>query len=400
MDIARPQSRLHADRQVGHIWTVVYSKCWSDVCFSVDSFQDMPAHIVNEILYQLQDGSSSTLVRHNTDETTIFPDSSHIPASLLYNLSTGQLYRSVPRPYSPRDVHIPTNLTASHPHTQSVLSGSAGGRGQRKKTVTLPPVKKTSFSRQLSKSPRSVLCASDPPALHKHQDHHTLTVHQTLLPTTSFPPPSSVTLSNHPFTCHNHVRYPLGNPAVPRTPQQPSPDPLLAPYSCQPSRHGHHKGCQNSFLQVCPAHVHNTRLVTLHSWADNTTEARKPWPPLLSPLSEETAPMDLPLVPEGSTGAVHLPPLPSPCPDTPSLPLSPPLSYSTTCVSPDHMHMGAEIHGDQLVLESEGKQVVHPLRDTSRASMGGANMLDTTPTSVGVTNGIQAPPPTANEDVS
>ena len=63
------------------------------------------------------------------------------------------------------------------------------------------------------------------------------------------------------------------------------------------------------------------------------------------------------------------------------------------------MHVGAEIRGDQLVLERGGEQVVHPLRDTSQASMGGASGVEATPLLVGVTSGSQAPPPTATEEV-
>ena len=288
---------------------------------------------------------------------------------------------------------IPTAVTTSHPDIQSIPRGV----GRRKATATLPPVQKTSFSRQLSQSPLSVLRTTESAALHKHQDHNPLTIHRALLPTTSFLQPSSVP-PLHPPPSHSS-RYPLGNPTVPRTPQQPSPDPLLAPYLPPCTRHGGPSGCQNTFLQVCPAHVHNTRLVTLHSWVDNTSEVpevRKPWAPLLSPLSEETGPIHSPLGPKRGTATVHLPPLPTPPPppDTPSFPLPTPPSYSTTCLSPDHMHMDAEIHGDQLVLEREGEQVVHPLRDTSQASMSGANMLTT---GVGVANGIEAPPPTAND---
>lgn len=352
----------------------------------------MPAHIVNEILYQLHNDSSPTLTpptstRQSVDETTNFPDSSHIPASLLCNLSTGQLYSSVPGASLKREIHIPTTATTSHPHVQSVPRGV----GRRKTTATLPPLKKkTSFSRQLSQSPLSVLRTNEPAALPKHQDHTPLTIHRALLPTTSFLQPSSVPSLNPPPS--HSSRYPLGNPTIPRIPQQPSPNPLLAPPY---TGHGGPSGCHNTFLQVCPAHVHNTRLVTLHGWVDEGPEVRTPWAPLMSPLSEETTePTDSPLGPKRGTATVHLPPLPTPPPDTPSFPLPPPPSYSTTCLSPDHMHMDAEIHDDKLVLEREGEQVVHPLRDTSQASVSGANMLTTR---VGVANGIQAPPPTAND---
>lgn len=345
----------------------------------------MPSQIVNEILYQLHNDSSTTLTphtstRHSVDETTDFPDSSHIPASLLCNLSTGQLHRSVPGPRPQREIHIPTTVTTTHPHIQSVPRS-----GGQRKTATVPPVqKKTSFSRQLSQSPLSVLRTTQPAALPEHQDHNTVTILRTLLPTTSFSQPSSVPLSHPPSSLTS--RYPLGNPTVPRVPQQLSSDPLLAPY---PPTNAGRSGCQNSFLQVCPAHVHNTRLVTLHGLVGDAPEVpqlRTPWTPILSPLSEETVPINSPLGTKGGTATVHLPPLPPP-----SSPLPTPPSDLTTCASPDHMHMGAAIHGDQLVLEREGEQVVHPLGDTSQASMSGGT------TGGGVANGIQAPPPTAND---
>ena len=162
-----------------------------------------------------------------------------------------------------------------------------------------------------------------------------------------------------PISSHSHTtRYPLGNPIVPRSPQTHHLNPLLAPYSSPPS---HPPQITNRFLHILPADFHNARLVTLHCSSN--------LPPDNHPaINEESTPEK-----EHDRDTVYLPPIPSPSP----LP----------CVSPDHMDLGAEIVGNQLVLDRGGEHVVHPLTDS-------ASRPETTPSSGGVVNGTQAPPPT------
>lgn len=363
----------------------------------------MPPHIVNEILHQLRSESSSTVhpftspchhshqihtptsTQHTSDERAHFPDLCHVPSSLMCDLSTGQLYRKVPD-------HIPTRVTTSL-HTRTPLpppqgrAKSATSVGGQRTTLTLH--KKTSFSRELSRSPLSVLRKTVPAALHNHRDQltsiHMITAHQTLLPT-ALPPPSHIPPSNPP---HNHsIRFPIGNPLVPRTPHEHHPNPLLAPYHSQLTRDRGTKGPENS-LHVCPAYVRNARLVTLHcfdSLANPKVQLTAP-----STLSEETV-----AAPQlGLKRTVHLPPIPSSHSGTPCSSPSPPLVLAPS--SPDHMHVGAEIRGDQLVLERGGEQVVHPLKDTSQASMSRTNRPEATPSMEHVASGTQAPPPAARQ---
>ena len=384
----------------------------------------MPPYMVTEILQQLYSKSSSTftsrtsphhlshhsptplttptstLTQHaTTDGKPDLPDSCHVPSSLVCDLSTGQLYRN---DHSIQTAKIPPRLldTSHHPPPPPPAPAHppAPAAAQRRITVApsqrkraLPPVcKKTSFSRELSRSPLSVLHKTESTLLHSHQQHSTNihTINQTTLPPA--PPPS---LHTHPPSHHHCVRYPLGNPVVPRTPHDHSPNPLLAPYHRTHLRHRRDsKGPETSFLHMSPANVGSTRLVTLHC-VDRNSTGRQDMTELATPSAEVVALMG----PKDTRATVHLPPIPSSPPHTPSPSPPPP---PATCMSPDHMHMGAAIQGDQLVLEREGEQVVHPLRDTSHISMGGTGRPEATPSEVGVASGIQAPPPTARESES
>ena len=333
--------------------------------YSLDLLQDIPEYIVNDIIQQLQSESTSTLTPSPHHHTTIsHPQSCHIPSSIIYDLSTGQLHQTTSNPSQASPTPDPPQ--PSH-KTKTPLPAI---RVIRKRSITLPS-QRTSFSRALSQNPTSVLRQTEHVTSNKHQHHHhhSATIHTLnhtlLLPSTP-----------HPVTSHNQhtVRYPLGNPTVPRTLHKPTIDPLLAPY--------HTTSDNDGFLHnnMCLSHVHNTRLVTLHCMNNTTTKSVMTGADHTS-ISEDTTPSPADMK---NDNMKYLPPiLPSSLP-SPSLP---------TCVSPDHMHMGAEIIGDQLVLDRAGEHVVHALRDTN---MGRASRPETTPSTVGVVNGTKAPPPTAN----
>ena len=378
----RPHSRLHNDRY--YVYTCIYNaQSLTFSHFSLDFLQDMPHYVVTEILQQLQSESTATLPPHyshpsssthtTSHERANYPSSSYIPSSLVCDLSTGQLYCTTgtntrPPPHAPPPALPPSSPPQSRDR-------KAVPCVVRKRANTLPSMpKKTSFSRALSHSPMSVLHGHT--ESFQHSKHHTAktihTINHCLLPLAPHPIPP-------PPTRHHNVRYPLGNPTVPRSPRKPSINPLLAPYHKTQDRVDPH---QNTFLHMCPTNIHNTRLVTLHAMDNRVEESTAAAGDVHSTVGEETTE---PLTgPKGNTVIVHLPP-PSP---------PPPLS----CVSPDHMQMGAAILGDQLVLDREGEQVVHPLRDTSsQTSVGRASRPETTPSEVGVASGTQAPPPTASE---
>lgn len=335
---------------------------------SLDFLHDIPHYLVAEILHQLQSESSSTLSpsplhqphTSTNQSTAIRPDSCHIPHSLICDLSSGQIYRNTPT------VPVTSSREASTPPAPTPPPANESpdvkpNLKRKKRRVTLPSMsKKTSFSRALSNTPMTVLNRSET----LPQPSQPQLIHTTLL----FPPNPPQQPQRH--SSHRHTsRYPLGNPVEPRTPQTHGLNPLLTPYPSPPSNLPQ---ISNKFLHIFPADFHNTRLVTLHC------SGNLPPPPDNHPaINEEPTPQ---IEDDGNT--VHLPPIPLPSP-------SPPLP----CVSPDHMNLGAEIVGDQLVLDRGSEHVVHPLTDPSHSSV---SRPETTPSSGGVVNGTQAPPPTAS----
>ena len=347
---------------------------------------------MTEIIHQLQSESASTLSpsdpspphqTHSTptspahqERSTHYPVSCHVPSSIVYDLSTRCLYRASELPSSPAKPPPPPQP----PTTRATRPPPV--RERRKRTATLPlAAQKTSFSRALSLNPETVIHKREHVAPVRHPHHprpHAPTIHTIdhgVLPPTPHPPPSTT----HPH--RQALRYPLGNPTIPRTPHRPSVNPLLAPY--------HHTSDTEDQREPHPhihlCHVDNTHLVTLH-WTDYATRL-----PLaereeqhFSPASEEATP--------SLEDTAHLPPISSSLPS----PSPPPTTTTLSCVSPDHMHVGAEIVGDQLVLERAGEHTIHPLRDSSKTHVGGASRPETTPSAMGVVTGTQAPPPTAS----
>ena len=280
---------------------------------SLDYLHDMPPHIVAEILHQLRSESSSTLTAHShpatptptpisqpTESSANATELTHVPASLVCDLSTGQLYSTAPGHATQPDIHIPRPVPATPlpEHTPPPARAAPSAGVQRKRSKTLPAVQgKTSFSRELSRRPLSALRRSKPAHVSRPPDTsvtlpsnvQTNTTHQALLPI-SLPPPPLNPLTHPPSS----LRYPLGNPLVPRMPPDTPSDPFLAPYRSQQSTQKSSRRRESLTLQVCPASVHNARLVTLHYTGKTTREthskAVKVPSAITRPFSEDSAP--------------------------------------------------------------------------------------------------------------
>ena len=307
---------------------------------------------------------------HPTGEAT------QVPSSLVCDLTTGQLYSTAPEPARQPGPTAPPPPASHWPPVRK----SSGHRA-------IPPqTKMTSFSRELSRRPMAVLRRTElERPSPSHPPHHTSL-------TTPLTPPLMPHPPSLPRPSHS-VRYPLGNPVVPRAPlPPPPPNPLLtcSQGSAQMREEREKNQIENSFLRVCPMPSTGlVTLVTLHS-SGPVQASRQPvavrvpsMHTLARPFSEETLPTP---PPKARTPPSFSPP-PSPSCSPPAPPRSP------ACVSPDHMHVGALICGGQLVLDSGGEQVVHPLREGSSTSVASGN----TPSPLGGGNGMQAPPPTATD---
>ena len=354
---------------------------------SLDFLRDIPQYLVADIIHHLQSESSSTLCpsphpqAHHSPSCTPHsaaarPISCHVPSSLICNLSSGQIYRNI------QPVNVPTAIT--RPHTPPCPLPPANGATtahsmapcakKRKRRATQPSVpEKTSFSRALSHCPLAVLNktgsnlqknGSQAPSLPRAA---VCTINHKLdLPPSSHQthPHSSLSHQTHPHSSLSHnTRYPLGNPVVPRTPQAPCVDPFLAPYpplSLLPPATTSH------FLHVTSADIHNSRLVTLHC-------SGRPAVSNQAAITQEH-----PNQTENEKEVIQLPAI---SPSPPPLP----------SISPDHMQLGAQIVGNQLVLERSGEHIVHPLREPSQTSVSRASCRPDTSST-----GTHAPPPTAS----